>query len=60
MDGRIVKAPYFASRQYQPTNGVCIARPAFKPVAKVDRAEFVFVGSFQPIFAHRHEGDLIG
>jgi hypothetical protein len=39
--GWVVKAPDFATGQNEPTNGVWITRPAFKPVAKVDRAEFI-------------------
>ncbi|HWX27091.1 MAG TPA: hypothetical protein VNZ53_06585 [Steroidobacteraceae bacterium] len=55
-----MEAPNFATRQDQPTNGIWIARSAFQPVPKLDRAQFVFVGSFQSVLAHRHEGDLIG
>jgi hypothetical protein len=58
--GGIVKALNFATNQDQPTNGVWITRPSFEPISKVDRAEFVFVGSLQPIIAHRDERDLIG
>jgi hypothetical protein len=43
--GLIVKAPNFATGQDQSTNSLWITRPAFKPVAKVDRAEFVLIGS---------------
>jgi hypothetical protein len=42
------------------TNGVIFTRPGFKPVAKVDGAEFVLVGWLQPIFAHRKQGGLTG
>jgi hypothetical protein len=48
---RIVKAPNLATGQDEATNSVCIVRSAFKSVAKVDGAEFVFVGSLQPIIA---------
>ena len=47
--GRIVKAPDFATGQDQQTNVVRITGPAFQPVPEVNRAEFVFVGSFQSI-----------
>ena len=58
--GWVVEVSDFATGQNEPTNGVWITRPAFKPVVKVDGAEFVFVGSLQPIIAHSDEGDLIG
>jgi hypothetical protein len=51
--GRIMKAPDFATGQDQATNGVCIARSAFKPISQVDGAQFVFVGSIDAIVAHR-------
>jgi hypothetical protein len=43
--GGITKSPDFATGQDQSANGVWITRPAFKPVAEVDGAEFVFLGS---------------
>jgi hypothetical protein len=49
--GRIVEASDFATGQYETTNGVTVARPAFKPIPKVDCAEFVFVGSIDAIVA---------
>jgi hypothetical protein len=58
--GWIMEAPNFAARQDQATNGVWIARSAFEPISQVDGAQFVFVGSFQPIVAHGHEGNPIG
>jgi hypothetical protein len=55
-----VKAPDFATDQDQATNGVWIARSAFKPISQVNGAQFVLVSSFQPIVAHGHEGNPIG
>jgi hypothetical protein len=43
--GWIMKTPDFATGQDEAMDGIWIARPAFKPVAKMDRAKFVFVGS---------------
>ena len=58
--GWIVKAPHFATGQNQPTNGIGITQPPFKPISKVNRAEFVFIGSFQSVLPHRNERYLIG
>jgi hypothetical protein len=35
--GRIAKASDLPASQDEPTNGVCIARPAFEPIPEVDR-----------------------
>jgi hypothetical protein len=53
--GRIMKAPDFATSQGEATNCVHIARSAFQAVPKVDRAQFVLVGSLDAIAAHRDE-----
>lgn len=58
--GWFMKTPDFATGQDEAMDGIWIARPAFKPVAKMDRAKFVLVISLQPIVAHRDKGDLIG
>jgi len=58
--GRIVKTRDFATGQDQSTNSLWITRPAFKPVAKVDGAEFILARSVDAIVAQRDEGDLIG
>jgi hypothetical protein len=58
--GRIVKTPDFATGQDQSTNSLWITRPSFKPVPKMDRTEFVFIGSAEAILAHRDKGNLIG
>jgi hypothetical protein len=57
--GQITETPDFAASQEKPTNGVWITRPAFKPILKVDRAEFVLVGSLRSVFAHCYERNLI-
>ena len=58
--GRIVKASDFAPGEDKPTNGVRITRPAFQPIPKMDRAEFILVRSVDAIVAHRDEANLIG
>jgi hypothetical protein len=52
---RIVKAGDFAASQDEPTNGLGISQPALNPIAKVDCAEFVLVGSLDAIVAHSDE-----
>jgi hypothetical protein len=44
-----VEAPEFSTGQEQATNSVWVTRPRFKPVPKMDRAEFVFIGSLDAI-----------
>jgi hypothetical protein len=58
--GWITKTRDFSTGQDQATNGVRIARSAFQAVPQVDCAQFVLVGPFDAIVAHRDEGDLIG
>ena len=58
--GRITEAPNFTTGQNQPTNGVWIAGSAVEPIPQMDGAEFVFVGSFLSVLAHRYQRDLIG
>lgn len=55
-----MKSPDFATSQDEATNGVRITRPAFKPVPKMDRAEFILVSSVDAVVAHRDEANLIG
>ena len=56
--GGIVKTPHLAPCQDQSPNSTWITRPAFKPVSKMDRTQFVFVGSCDAIVAHGNGGDL--
>ena len=58
--GWIVKAPHFATGQNQPTNGIGITQPPFKPISKMDRAQFVLVRSLQPVLARGNQRDMIG
>jgi len=58
--GRIMEAPDFATGQDKPTNGTWITRSSFQPAPKMDRTEFVFIGSAEAILAHGDKRNLIG
>src|SRR6516165_3735491 len=55
----IVKALRLAAGQDNPPDRVCITLPAFEPVAQVNRAQLVLVGSLDAIAAHGNKGDLL-
>ena len=58
--GRVVKASNLATGQNESLNGSPIARTDFKPIAQVDRADFVLVSAFEPVVSHGDYGDLLG
>src|SRR5690349_15549940 len=57
---RVVEASYLAASQNDLTDRLRVAGSAFKQVAQVKSTKLIFVGAYNRVVAHCHQGDLLG